>query len=747
MPTLEPVPISESEKLLRSGQADRELFARALLQEHYALAYRLAYAMLDEPDAARRATVQAFAAALQNTHRYHANQGIEAWLYPFVLAAIRRLQSGQKQPVPAAAEQKPFDKAVIQVVDSLGARERQLLVLLYVLDWTPVQAARLLHVSQNAVHAQEEIFRQAFWRALAGSRAAAVTQPAALDERVVTFLKTRWPAPPPSQDELDALAAEVLFQAGIAQPARWRLALPVALAIGGIAVLVVFSLVLAVLALRPEPAPASPARPISSALGMPTPFTPPALAEPLTRRSSSDDILGRMLESSELWQTLWIDVQLVNYGPTSYLGPPKAYRSQAWVSQPNQSVELFGLLSDQPASVYLVSEDRSLYANPLLGQTVVGLWDGQPETLLVNPSLRSMVYPGSSPWATQNGSFKALKGEKVAGREAIVADWSNLHGQRQARLWLDASTGLILRLQTFGGPDGKALLSEGIATEILYDQSYPPSRLDEMVRLENADVAPGSSPQFPEFDVLEPTPTLAFKPPGQPAVPSDPAPVVFDPAYSWLKFYPLGGQEAVNQQTGTAEVPTDLFADDYSLGQVKFGLPWALRCDRSPDGRRLAFNTGSDGTTQADDSLRWFNLQEPGAVYQPMPSLHALHFAFAPDSRHLAVFATGEDAQANGLYWLDIGNGEFRLVLPLWSARSLVFSPDGQHLALIGVQVGQETEEALVVHLNTGLVVYSLPLEALEGELPLDWPVTGWGVAFPVEMGGMDACATPPPAP
>jgi hypothetical protein len=358
-----------------------------------------------------------------------------------------------------------------------------------------------------------------------------------------------------------------------------------------------------------------------------------------------------------------------------------------------------------------------------------------------------MVYPASSPWATQNGSFKALKGDKVAGREAIVADWSNLQNQRLARLWLDVYTGLILRLQTFAGPDGQVLLTEGMATEIFYDQSYPPSRLDEMVKLQNVDVAPGSSLQFPEFDVLEPTPTLAFKPPGQPAVPSDPAPVAFDPAHSWLKFYPLGGQEAVNQQTGTAEIPNQLFADGYSLGQVKFGLPWALRCDRSPDGRRLAFNTGSDGTTQPDDSLRWFNLQEPGVVYQPIPSLHALHFAFSPDSRHLAVFATGEDAQVNGLYWLDIGNGEYRLVLPLRSARSLVFSPDGQHLALIGVQADQEDEAALVVHLSTGLVVNSLPLEALESELPADWPVAGWQVAFPVEMGDMDACAVPPPVP
>jgi DNA-directed RNA polymerase specialized sigma24 family protein len=747
MHTLEPAPISEAEKLLRSGQADRELLAKALLQEHFAPVYRLAHAMLDEPEAARQAVVQAFAAALQNTRRYHPDHGIESWLYPFVLAAIHRLQSAQKQPRPAAAEPKPFDKAVSQVVDSLGSRERLLLVLLYVLDWMPLQAARLLHVSQSAVHAQQEIFRQAFWRALAGSRTGTEAQKAALDERVVAFLKARCPALKPSQDELEALAAEILAQTGIEKPARWRLALPITLAIAGIAVLAVSGLVLAVFALRSAPAPTSPARPVSSRQGMPTPFTPPEPAEPLTRRSSSDDILSRMLESADLWQTLWIDVQFIDYGPTSYLGPPKSYRGQAWVSQPNQSVELFGLLSDQPASVHLVSEERSLYANPLLGQTVVALWDGRPETLLVTPSLRSMVYPASSSWATQNGSFKALKSEKVAGRETIVADWSTLQGQRQARLWVDASTGLILRLQTFGGPDGQAMLSEGVATEIQYDQSYPPSRLDGMVRLENADLAPGASPQFPEFDVLQPTPTLAFKPPRQPAVPSDPAPVAFDPAHSWLKFYPLGRQEAVNQQTGTADIPNQLFADDYSLGQVKFGLPWALRCARSPDGRRLAFNTGTDGTTRPDDSLRWFNLQEPGAVYQPLPSLRALHFAFAPDSRHLAVFATGEDPQVSGLYWLDIGNGEYRLVLPLQTARSLVFSPDGQHLALIGTQAGQEDEAALIVHLNTGLVIYSLPLEALEGGLPPDWPVTGWGVAFPVEMGGMDACAEPPPSP
>jgi hypothetical protein len=43
--------------------------------------------------------------------------------------------------------------------------------------------------------------------------------------------------------------------------------------------------------------------------------------------------------------------------------------------------------------------------------------------------------------------------------------------------------------------------------------------------------------------------------------------------------------------------------------------------------------------------------------------------------------------------------------------------------------------------------VHSFLAEALAGEIPSDWPVTNWGVPFPVEMGGMEACAAPPQAP
>ena len=350
-----------------------------------------------------------------------------------------------------------------------------------------------------------------------------------------------------------------------------------------------------------------------------------------------------------------------------------------------------------------------------------------------------MIFPASSTWATLQGEFRPVQTTQLAGREAVAFDWINPEGQREARLWLDSQTGIILRAQNFGGSDYQTLIDDSMLTSLAFERSEPPPGLITGARL--GEIPPVSND--PSFSALPPTPTPAAAPVDRPSPPVDTAPAGFNPTGSYLTFHFTRDPGVANATTDTAAQPAELVADGYSLGRTQFGLPWTLRCDRSPDGQRLAFNTASDGATPADDSVRWFNLSKPHSIYQPLPNLEAVSFAFSPDSRRLAVAGQGNVYSESGVYLVDIGTGESQLLLAVDQARSLAWSPDGEFLALIGVPEGQDTASVLVLHVRTGQFAYQGPPGAID-QAPADSPIAAWGIPFPVDMGGMDDCAAPP---
>jgi Tol biopolymer transport system component len=96
------------------------------------------------------------------------------------------------------------------------------------------------------------------------------------------------------------------------------------------------------------------------------------------------------------------------------------------------------------------------------------------------------------------------------------------------------------------------------------------------------------------------------------------------------------------------------------------------------------------------------------------------------------------------VYLVDIATGESRLLLAAEDARSLLWSPDGEFLALVGRLPNQEQPASLVLHVRTRQIAYQGE-PGMIGETPADSPIAAWGVPFPVEMGGMDACAAPQP--
>jgi DNA-directed RNA polymerase specialized sigma24 family protein len=733
-----------------------------LLREHYASVYRLALSRLEDVQAARQAALLAFAEVRLEEDRHPSPQP-DRLLYDLAIKNLKQKKPPQTSAQGAetgsggTAAGQSLDPAITrfnQAVDRLGTMEHHLLVLVYVLGWRPDRAAELLGVSDSAARAQLTLFHNRLGPLLDQAAESAIPTEGLLpelpselagsaDRRLAAVLQARWPAPELSQEEFETLARQVEeMAAGLRR--RQEKSTPyrrITVLLGAAAMLLLcLTGGLAVWLFSVQGAAMPPrVTPSATAYGASTPFPQVTKATPLTRRSSDETIRQRWAESPSLWHSLSADLQTWRYGPLSYSGLPRAYRQQAWVLQPDQSIALTGLLGSEPGESYLGAQDRIFIRSAAENETYSETWDGRLTSLLPASPLRQMVFPASSPWASRQGSFRGVRNDEQAGREAVVFDWINADGSREARLWLDAQTGMILRSQTFGGDDFQTLINESLLTSLELERSQPPPALITGAQLGQ----PQPISADPAFAALLPTPTPAASTVDRPGVPPDPAPPGFDPSGSRLAFQFPRDPQVANATTGTAAQPAEISADGYSLGVTHFGLPWTLRCQRSADGRRLAFNTASDGATPADDALRWFNLNKPQAIYQPLPDLRAVSFAFAPGGRQIAVAGQGRGDLSNGVYLVDIGTGESRLLQAAEEADSLLWSPDGEFLALTGRLPDQASPAILVLHVDTGRFAYQGPAGVVE-QLPADAPINTWGLPFPVEMGGMDDCAAPP---
>jgi hypothetical protein len=476
----------------------------------------------------------------------------------------------------------------------------------------------------------------------------------------------------------------------------------------------------------------------------PTPVPPLSdAAGLLTTRSKPSSLQERLSTSQPLWQTLWIDVQFIKYGPPGYVGPPETYRSQVWISLPEQSIQLIGPVGGEP-DYRLLIEGRYIY---FFSRERQDAWYSDAPELLVSWSpLPGLIFPGGAEWLHEPGGFQIVGEEESAGRAAIIADWKDLSGQRLKRLWVDAQTGVILHQREFGGADHQVETADYLITAITYNASFPPELFDPRgSRLEYAQDYLGLPQSSQKILQLSDITTPVQRQPLQ----RQPAPAGFDPAQSPLTFqYP-------EDPAGHDSTPlVDLFAGRFFLGRIPFVDPWNMLCNRSPDGQRIAF-TLKPGWQQSRSAfaagLQWFGLGEL-KIHSPSSPIKAANFAFAPDSRRLAVFGSPAGS-APGIDLVDTETGEITRLIDLEQAESLAWSSDGKQLALVGKRPGGSALEALVLLASSGRIVYSTPVDfqayqqilAQPGGDPewpaSDWPGHAWGIRFPVQMGELEACS------
>lgn len=517
---------------------------------------------------------------------------------------------------------------------------------------------------------------------------------------------------------------------------------------------------------------------------LPTP-SPQVSLPPLTENSDQQQILQRMLDSRSSWQTLWADALIIRYGPPGYIGPPQFYRNQIWIGESDQKVVIAGP-SDEPPTYAMLINSSSVYeldleagisyyyivhpwvaflpgeARPQFlgtyGYDTRGILDGSYVSRLLFPS--EMVQNAWSVWVA--GS------EKMLGRDVLVLEVMRGDVVR-SQVWVDTQTGVILRWIKYDDRQQWTVSEEITLTSLQYNINFPDQLFDstpepEKFVWENSwrpslSVGPVPTPVWPE-----PSGRIPLGPP-----PSDlqldalfPAPSPIEIANSRLVFewepwkiynYRFG--------YGVSSIPTgqiaDIFAGSNSynnyLGQVKMGDPWNLFCERSPDGRMIAFDDppqGPEGLFFSDTAPSYVDLESAGTEHNALSNaLRASNdFAFSPDSRYLAFWGCGGSLENCGIY---IHNLHTRINTKLAAlpngATFFTWSPDGEYLALVALEASADSPQIsslLVLRLSNGQKVYKGPFDWRDESISPDSPVQSWGVQFPPHRTGLEGCIDPP---
>jgi len=464
-----------------------------------------------------------------------------------------------------------------------------------------------------------------------------------------------------------------------------------------------------------------------------SPSTPlPTLQEPLSVSSFASYLARKDLARG----AYWIDAMQIDYGPLSYIGPPRLRHIQQWMSK-NQSLSLNGAYANLPDEVIMSpNKNQRFIAKPASDLPWFSEWrTAQAKTNLPQPTTDPLREALLNPRIQERDSTVQIVGrEAVAGRSAVVMDLFGSDGKRAMRLWVDDSLILVLRQIQYHNSDHEAPISEYRINRLEQDVDFPQHLFDFHLPWRGGYAQDARGIPLALDAAL---PEVALRTTMRKALL---APAGFDLSHSQLTFQ-YAGQTA----DFSPEAQFEIYADDFFLGQAFLGDPWSMICDRSPDGRWLAYASRPAQSHDPGSMLHWFDLSQPAARYYTLYSQTGIsEMAFSADSQRLAYFSQPDPAASGALYILELPDQNSRLLYTTGDIKSLVWSPDGKYLAFINrVDPAVYIENVLVISATSSEVIYDSPLDILNG-VARDWPMGEWDVDFPVEMGGMDVCAAPP---
>jgi RNA polymerase sigma-70 factor, ECF subfamily len=148
---------------VRGAQGGDVSSIEALFRHHWPLAYRAAYLVVHDAGAAEDIAQEAFLAAVRNLDRFDLRRPFGPWLHRIVvnraidwarMRALRPEAGGDAlAAVPAPEPAEPHDE-LLDAIRSLSPEHRAVIVLRYLLEYTPGEIARALDLPRGTVNSR-----------------------------------------------------------------------------------------------------------------------------------------------------------------------------------------------------------------------------------------------------------------------------------------------------------------------------------------------------------------------------------------------------------------------------------------------------------------------------------------------------------------------------------------------------------------------------------------------------------------
>ena len=153
---------------VRGAQAGSASDLEALFRTHWPRAYRAAYLVVHDAAAAEDVAQEAFLAAVRALDRFDARRPFGPWLHRIVVnraidsarARALRREVGAEETVAAAPAPEERDVAarpsedVLTALASLTPDHRAVIVLRYLLEYSPGEIARILELPRGTVNSR-----------------------------------------------------------------------------------------------------------------------------------------------------------------------------------------------------------------------------------------------------------------------------------------------------------------------------------------------------------------------------------------------------------------------------------------------------------------------------------------------------------------------------------------------------------------------------------------------------------------
>ena len=705
----EPLLSPDLEWMLRGNQASVAMIVEAIIQEHYSDLYRLAFSLLNDPEQARECVAETLCLAADKTHHDLGEVSVQTWLYSLLIGkCIKKPKDFRSN----ASDNHRYGSSAIYArnadisgcLDGMDPVERLVIMLYYQHNLSNSEIAYILKSTEGDIQLEISRLKSDFSSCID----AISKRPYSSRAGIQAVIDKRCPAIELDEGTRELLIAKVVAVVHSQRRRRRRFTTVMQLLLTG--AVLIFIAALGWLTNRMSDLAGSrlfvntvivtkvvyiesTVESESTNNGAPNP-------EPLDESASFDDVFMRMRDNTHTWNTIWLDGRIIEYGPPGYVGTPLVRREQVWLDKPNRALVLSGWAGG-------VADRVHYFSNRL--ESDFNLHQSSPFT--------SFIFPYRFEFTGEN--HRITTGDLVSGRRTIILEGFRVDESLAERLWVDVVTGVTLRWQRFAS-DGTSLLSEIVVREIVYDAAFPETIIDR--RQPVLHFSQGYSGE--RYSISEEYPTPRRTPaPGHSPLPRMTPPVGYDfsnsPLYfQWNQSPPsdnvlLGIQnrnrEEVSEEEYGGDVPVDVFAGDYYLGQVIFN-PWEARCVRSADGKLAAIISLTGNRDAPEYHLHWFVL---GDIYtQAKLALDISTFGPALEialyGRRLTFSAcVGKPgAEECGVYLADLQLGSYSIFHPITQVYDLVWSSDGKILEMWTYLTPWESQKG-VFEIETGELLYA----------------------------------------